>query len=1497
MNLYKGILILSVLILLLVSGASGVTIVINDGTASLSIAATPDGRAAVSVVAAVNPGTYSATMSGGDTNGVSAGQESSITGAGSALSISAAFSPDGASALTGARVTQGDINTTQTARSGNGAEVSVEQSSTVAGQSGRAGSVATDSEGNRAYQIADFWDGILDVNQSAGTSNSAAATQDGLFCGFHAVTRGSALAGDGQRSYTRSGVFLGATTFYNAATASGDTTTASQDVTIAGFAGSSEVGARDNQGNFALQSASFIGGVLNTNQTADTFSSANATQTGDFVGPGATVNGFAQSSDGDISLTHAGVLVGKMTFDNAAVAEDTTTLASQRVDIAGLFGGQAGADSFEHGNIATQDFVFTTGWLNVTQTADTFHSARATQTGDFAGHGGIAAGFAISPDGDVSTTDAELLLGEMTFANEAVAQDTTTVASQDLTMAGVLGHAGARSIDQEGNFTNQFAFMAAGSLTDNMSADTFTSANAYQQGTMSTALGFTGGDARSGDERSWTNAGVVLGTMDFGNFATANGDTYAGQGVLFSGIDGIPVAGAGSTSAGSDDGTGNITEVGAGFVLGTMDLSMQYADTEESAFASQFGTMGAGYGFTSADAEFENERSWSDAEVLVGTMAFDNIALANGSTYADNWMMQFSGIDGISVAGAGRARAGSDDGTNTTMTGTEFLLGTLDITQVSQTDGPGAPLYSNQTGEIPFAAYGHAWGEAFDTGSGATSWTDGSFLVGAMDITGDAGAGASTSSSQVLNMTALAGSTGAGSDDNAGNATEMYTEFIVGMLDVRQGAATGSSASADQSGTLIAGFGNTGGEAISGYERSWTESNIMVGVNNFTNTANTGASTYANQTVTMVGLSSRAVSGSDDGTNTTEVGAEVIIGTLDVDQRANTTASAHAGQSGTVITLGDGRTWNEATSGDDRSWTSAQVTTGLIVLDSNNAAAGASTSAEQGVFVFGINGRIASGSMDSINSTEVGAEITGGSLDRDAIIGLIRDPSNIREFLDSLLDGESEMGSGIIAMDQETDTSGSAHASQSGRVMAFANGRTWGNATSGDNHSWTNASVVSGTLTVDENRVTAGTSTSGVQNLKITGPLITAARGEAWVGSTDGTNYTEAGAGFTNGRLTMNQLTDTTASAYATQSGLISAISGTGNTWGNAISGDTHSWTNASVSRGLLTVGENTMTAGGSTSGVQDVYISALGGSGDAWVGSTDGTNYAEVGAGFTSGSMAESYSLLGVPQGYFSQGTNTGSSAYATQSGVVRSVSGGNARIWGLAFSGDGDRSFTEATVGSGDIKVTSNSLYAGNDRTSGVQILNLSSLGGGSALTGSVNNIDGNYASVSAGYLNSGSRTSTLDVMQNTETDPSGYIGCATAYQPYAKIVSYNTNLGGAWTHTEAGNSSGREVYVDTVAKSGTGGILNNPRGVTITSNSYAVGGLTNSTVYEYKTMAKTDSLSAGNPSSNSTAFASNGIGTPAFDKRPFDDVASGTTTANAWANLIDKYADVTP
>ena len=1600
MNLYRGIQILSILILLLVSGASAVTIVVYDGNAALSIAATPDGAAALSFVAAEEPDTFSATVSASDTGGMRAGQESSISGASSAVTLGAAFSPDGDSAVTSTRVYTGNLDTTQQAVSGTGG-ISVEHVSSVTGHSGDAGSVATDSRGNKALELFDFIFGTSSVGLAADTGNSANASMGGSFLGLAASTEGFARSRNGDYAFTDAKIGHGGMTFANSATAFSEFTSAFQDVTMAGALGSTTAGSTDMQGNFALQTANFIAGILSVEQTADTSRSATANQTGGFAGLGLMTNGFARSTDGDISLTHSGVFTGGMTFDNAAKAQDINTTASQKVMIAGLFG-QAGADAFDKdGNITTQDVVFGAGLLNADQNANTFNSAHATQTGTFAGAGAMTAGFAIAQDGDASMTDAEILLGEMTFTNEAVAQDTTSSAYQDFTMAGVLGHAGARSIDQDGNYAREYAFMAGGSITDNLSADTFTSANAYQYGTLSAALGFTGGEARYGDERSWTNADLVVGTMNFGNHATANGDTYAGQEVLFSGIDGIPVAGAGSTSAGSDDGSGNTSEVGAGFVLGTMEVSDQYANTAESAYARQIGSMGGAYGTTWADAAFESEHSWSNADVFVGTMTFDNIASADGSTYADNWEMQFGGIDGIPVAGtgsvstgsddgrgnstgagavfilgtmyvpyqyantsesahahqdgtmsaaygttwanaifenenswtdaevilgtsgfsndalangrtyasqavqfsgldgvpvtgAGRARSGSSDGTNTTMIGTEFLLGTLGISQYSRTSGPVAPLYSNQTGEIPFAAYGHAWGESFDTGSGAWSWTDSDFLVGTMNIAGDAGAGASTFSSQMLDVTALAARTSAGSDDNAGNTANVLTEFLIGTLNLEQGAHTGSSAGAGQKGTLIAGFGNTRGEAGSDYERSWTESGMIVGMNTYENKVGAGASTFANQTANMVGLSGWAVSGSDDGAgNATEVGAEVsggdLLGLLGVDwntvdfdnlpglltqivgnvgggliwmnQSADTGGSAHADQSGTVLAIGDGRTWSEATFGaNEQSWTSANVTTGVIWLNSNEANAGGSTDAGQNFIIAGLSGQASANSTDSMNSAGIGAKIDGGSLDPSGIINAI-----ISGDLSGL--ASSGFGNGAIAMNQQGNTSGSAHANQSGSVMAFANGRTWGNALSGDNHSWTSANVTSGMLTLGENTVTAGGSTSGVQDVRILGDS-----GDAWAGSMDGTNYTEVGAGFSSGSLSeswllvplgfYSQETHTGSSAYSTQSGLISATSGTGNTWGNALSGDNHSWTNASVVSGSLTVGENTMTAGTTTSGVQDVRI--LGESGDAWVGSTDSTNYTEVGAGFTSGSLSESWLL--VPLGFYSQETHTGSSAYSTQSGLISATSG-TGNTWGNAISGD-NHSWTNASVVSGSLTVGENTVTAGTT-TSGVQDVRISALGGsGDAWVGSTDGT--NYAETGTGFT-SGSMAESYSGLGV----PQGYFSQTTNTETSAlanqtgRIRSFKTTLGGAWTWNEAGNESGRQVYVETKARSGT--FLGAPAGVTLrVTNAGAYGSDAIAQAYENK------AISGSGSGWSSSAFAS---GTTT-------DASTSSTVSWAWA-----------
>jgi len=93
LNPHRGILVLAVCVLLLVPGAAAVTIVLNDGPASLSLAATPDGSVAVAVIAASQPSGYSATLSARDTGGVAAGQESTVTGAREILAVTA-WEPD-----------------------------------------------------------------------------------------------------------------------------------------------------------------------------------------------------------------------------------------------------------------------------------------------------------------------------------------------------------------------------------------------------------------------------------------------------------------------------------------------------------------------------------------------------------------------------------------------------------------------------------------------------------------------------------------------------------------------------------------------------------------------------------------------------------------------------------------------------------------------------------------------------------------------------------------------------------------------------------------------------------------------------------------------------------------------------------------------------------------------------------------------------------------------------------------------------------------------------------------------------------------------------------------------------------------------------------------------------------------------------------------------------------------------------------------------------------
>jgi hypothetical protein len=263
---------------------------------------------------------------------------------------------------------------------------------------------------------------------------------------------------------------------------------------------------------------------------------------------------------------------------------------------------------------------------------------------------------------------------------------------------------------------------------------------------------------------------------------------------------------------------------------------------------------------------------------------------------------------------------------------------------------------------------------------------------------------------------------------------------------------------------------------------------------------------------------------------------------------------------------------------------------------------------------------------------------------------------------------------GTLNVTQQVNTTGSAHASQNGELFALL-GNTWGDAWSGDEHAWTKSNAV-GMISIDDNTMNAGSSTDAFQSLSIAG-----LSGSASAGSTDGTNTTEIGAEIGGGDLSgllqmdlseidisdigdiieelgggylnMDQQANISGSAHATQNGLIVATKG--HTWGEATSGTNRSWTSANVTAGILTMDDNTMTAATNTMGLQKVQIIGLtsNSSGDAWVGSEDGINYAKVGAGFSGiGSLSEGWFIL--PYGYMSQDTRTTTSTFAHQVGYI---------------------------------------------------------------------------------------------------------------------------------------------------------------------------------------------------------------------------------------------------
>jgi hypothetical protein len=247
------------------------------------------------------------------------------------------------------------------------------------------------------------------------------------------------------------------------------------------------------------------------------------------------------------------------------------------------------------------------------------------------------------------------------------------------------------------------------------------------------------------------------------------------------------------------------------------------------------------------------------------------------------------------------------------------------------------------------------------------------------------------------------------------------------------------------------------------------------------------------------------------------------------------------------------------------------------------------------------------------------------------------------------------------------------------------------------------------------------------------------------------------------------------------------------------------------------------------------------------------------VGAEFASGDLS------------MNQGTSTGSSAQANQAGTVTVNGGGTGRTWGNASSGlSGESSWTSTGVTAGlvfttgTISLNNNSVSAGGS-TNALQSLRVSGISG-SSLVGSM---DGPfYTQAGAGFI-----SGNLNMNQQASTGAS-----ATANQTGTVYTqSVTSNLGDAWTHTEAGDTSNsRQVYAETKARR----TLTGSPTITVSSNAY--GSLGNTTAYESKQRS-------GGGASTTYAFARNVGGTST------DSSNSASTTASAWATIVNRYANV--
>jgi hypothetical protein len=325
------------MLLLFVGGASAVTLVINDGNAALSLAATPDQEVAFSFIAAKDPSSFSAAMTADDSSGAAAMQESNVEDADLVYSVSAGISPDGDSAYTYAVTWEGRVQTSQESRASQGNSAYARQQITSGAIAGISVVNATDSHGNTASETAAFLLGTLIDDLSAGTPGTrTTASQNGTMNAALGTTKGGAKSGD-EQSWTDTGMAAGTMTFDSNAYA-GVSTSADQEVSILGIIGSASAGSADGA-NFAGVRAGFAGsslqtsGALSMDQEARTTGSAEVDQSGTVLTLNTTLGGAwtrteaGNSSGRFVSVETQGRLTQITVSSSAAVSNDAFSLA------------------------------------------------------------------------------------------------------------------------------------------------------------------------------------------------------------------------------------------------------------------------------------------------------------------------------------------------------------------------------------------------------------------------------------------------------------------------------------------------------------------------------------------------------------------------------------------------------------------------------------------------------------------------------------------------------------------------------------------------------------------------------------------------------------------------------------------------------------------------------------------------------------------------------------------------------------------------------------------------------------------------------------------------------------------------------------------------------------------------------------------------------------------------------------------------------------------